>query len=32
MPVAEQNLDHADIDLLLQQVGGEAMSPMPRSA
>jgi hypothetical protein len=30
--VPEQHLDHPDVDLLLQQVGGEAVAPMPISA
>jgi hypothetical protein len=30
--VPKQNLDHADIDLLLQQVGGETVASMPMSA
>ena len=30
--VPEQHLDHADIHLLLKEVGGETMPPMPSSA
>jgi hypothetical protein len=30
--VPEQHLDHPDIHLLLQEVGGETMPPMPSSA
>jgi hypothetical protein len=30
--VAEQDLDQADVDLLLQQVSSEGMTPMPSSA
>jgi hypothetical protein len=30
--VSEQHLDDADVDLLLQQVRGEAMPTMPISA
>ena len=30
--VPEQHLDHPDVDFLLQQVGGEAVALMPRSA
>jgi hypothetical protein len=30
--VAKQHLDQTDVDLLLEQVGGEGMAPMPRSA
>ena len=29
--VAEQDLDHADVDLLFQQVRGEGMAPIPSS-
>ena len=29
--VPEQDLDHADIDLLLEQVRGEAVAPIPIS-
>jgi hypothetical protein len=30
--VSEQHLDDPDVDLLLQQVGGEAVPAMPTSA
>jgi hypothetical protein len=30
--VPEQDLDHPDIDVLLEQVGGKAVPVMPRSA
>ena len=30
--VPEQDLDHTDIHLLLQKVGGETVAPMPMSA
>jgi len=29
--VAQQHLDDADVDLALQQVGGERMTPIPSS-
>lgn len=29
--MAEQHLDHADVDVLLEQVGGEAVSLIPNS-
>ena len=28
LAVAQQDLDHVDIDILLQQMGGEAMAPI----
>jgi hypothetical protein len=29
--VPQQDLDHADVNLLFQQVGGEAVPPIPAS-
>jgi hypothetical protein len=30
--VTEQHLNHADVNLLLEEMGGEAVAPMPSSA
>ena len=32
LAMAQQHLDHADVHLLLQQMGGETVATMPTSA